>query len=117
MEAVLGRVRKLAVQANTPPGRSALDAVELMNDGWNMKREHLPTTQRSQTRPVLRWSSHWPSGEGVHSGSRVCEAAASTSAGQAMDHSSSPNRTRCRRRQGTCNGQDMPGVSAAGPQT
>lgn len=26
MEAVLGRVRKLAVQANTPPGRSALDA-------------------------------------------------------------------------------------------
>ena len=28
-------------------GKSALDAVELMNDGWNMKREHLPVTQRS----------------------------------------------------------------------
>ncbi len=28
-------------------GRSALDAVELMNIGWNFKREHLPTTQRS----------------------------------------------------------------------
>ncbi|MCU0389618.1 MAG: amidohydrolase [Thermoflexibacter sp.] len=28
-------------------GRSALDAVELMNIGWNYKREHLLTTQRS----------------------------------------------------------------------
>jgi aminobenzoyl-glutamate utilization protein B len=28
-------------------GRSALDAVELMNVGWNYKREHLQTTQRS----------------------------------------------------------------------
>ncbi|WP_164155800.1 amidohydrolase [Sandarakinorhabdus rubra] len=28
-------------------GKSALDAVELMNDGWNMKREHLPPSQRS----------------------------------------------------------------------
>lgn len=28
-------------------GRSALDAVELMNVGWNFKREHLETTQRS----------------------------------------------------------------------
>jgi aminobenzoyl-glutamate utilization protein B len=28
-------------------GRSALDAVELMNVGWNYKREHLPLTQRS----------------------------------------------------------------------
>jgi aminobenzoyl-glutamate utilization protein B len=28
-------------------GRSALDAVELMNIGWNFKREHLPLTQRS----------------------------------------------------------------------
>ena len=28
-------------------GRSALDAVELMNIGWNYKREHLPLTQRS----------------------------------------------------------------------
>jgi len=28
-------------------GRSALDAVELMNIGWNFKREHLETTQRS----------------------------------------------------------------------
>jgi aminobenzoyl-glutamate utilization protein B len=28
-------------------GRSALDAVELMNIGWNYKREHLPLSQRS----------------------------------------------------------------------
>jgi aminobenzoyl-glutamate utilization protein B len=28
-------------------GRSALDAVELMNIGWNFKREHLELTQRS----------------------------------------------------------------------
>ncbi len=28
-------------------GRSALDAVELMNVGWNFRREHLPLTQRS----------------------------------------------------------------------
>jgi aminobenzoyl-glutamate utilization protein B len=28
-------------------GRSALDAVELMNTGWNFKREHLRTQQRS----------------------------------------------------------------------
>ena len=28
-------------------GRSALDAVELMDIGWNFKREHLQTTQRS----------------------------------------------------------------------
>ncbi|WAC48011.1 amidohydrolase [Asticcacaulis sp. SL142] len=28
-------------------GRSALDGVELMNAAWNMKREHLPVTQRS----------------------------------------------------------------------
>ncbi|HMO43583.1 MAG TPA: peptidase dimerization domain-containing protein, partial [Phenylobacterium sp.] len=28
-------------------GRSALDAVELMNMAWNMRREHLPVTQRS----------------------------------------------------------------------
>jgi len=28
-------------------GRSALDAVELMNIGWNMRREHLNPTQRS----------------------------------------------------------------------
>ncbi len=28
-------------------GRSALDAVELMNIGWNYKREHLPVSQRS----------------------------------------------------------------------
>lgn len=28
-------------------GKSALDAVELMDAGWNMKREHLPPTQRS----------------------------------------------------------------------
>ncbi|MCP5347459.1 MAG: amidohydrolase [Gammaproteobacteria bacterium] len=28
-------------------GRSALDAVEIMNYAWNMRREHLPLTQRS----------------------------------------------------------------------
>ena len=28
-------------------GRSALDGVELMNAAWNMRREHLPVTQRS----------------------------------------------------------------------
>ncbi|HUF48046.1 MAG TPA: amidohydrolase [Vicinamibacterales bacterium] len=28
-------------------GRSALDAVELMNVGWNFQREHLPLSQRS----------------------------------------------------------------------
>lgn len=28
-------------------GKSALDAVELMNVGWNFRREHLATTQRS----------------------------------------------------------------------
>lgn len=28
-------------------GRSALDGVELMNTAWNMRREHLPLTQRS----------------------------------------------------------------------
>ncbi|MFZ9583710.1 MAG: amidohydrolase [Pseudohongiellaceae bacterium] len=28
-------------------GRSALDAVEVMNYAWNMRREHLPLTQRS----------------------------------------------------------------------
>ena len=28
-------------------GRSALDAVELMNIGWNYRREHLPLEQRS----------------------------------------------------------------------
>jgi aminobenzoyl-glutamate utilization protein B len=28
-------------------GRSALDAVEVMNMAWNMRREHLPVTQRS----------------------------------------------------------------------
>ena len=28
-------------------GRSALDAVELMDAGWNFRREHLPLTQRS----------------------------------------------------------------------
>ncbi len=33
--------------ANPWKGKSALDAVELMNIGWNFKREHLETTQRS----------------------------------------------------------------------
>lgn len=31
-------------------GRSALDAVELMNAGWNFRREHLRIQQRSQDR-------------------------------------------------------------------
>ncbi len=30
-------------------GRSALDAVELMDIGWNFRREHLPLTQRSHS--------------------------------------------------------------------
>lgn len=39
---------KTAHSAGQPwDGRSALDAVELMNVAWNMRREHLPTTQRS----------------------------------------------------------------------
>ena len=33
--------------ANPWRGKSALDAVELMNTGWNYKREHLKPTQRS----------------------------------------------------------------------
>ncbi|MBC2651623.1 amidohydrolase [Novosphingobium flavum] len=33
--------------ANPWDGKSALDAVELMDAGWNFKREHLPVTQRS----------------------------------------------------------------------
>jgi aminobenzoyl-glutamate utilization protein B len=38
-----------AAHAGSAPwrGRSALDAVELMNVGWNMRREHLRTQQRS----------------------------------------------------------------------
>ncbi|WP_439546104.1 amidohydrolase [Sandarakinorhabdus sp.] len=39
---------KTAHAAGQPwDGRSALDGVELMNIGWNMRREHLPVTQRS----------------------------------------------------------------------
>lgn len=39
---------KTAHSAGAPwAGRSALDAVELMNTAWNMRREHLPVTQRS----------------------------------------------------------------------
>jgi aminobenzoyl-glutamate utilization protein B len=39
---------KAAHAAQKPwAGRSALDAVELMNIGWNYRREHLPLTQRS----------------------------------------------------------------------
>ncbi len=39
---------KTAHAAGQPwSGRSALDGVELMNIGWNMRREHLPLTQRS----------------------------------------------------------------------
>ncbi|MBS0491817.1 peptidase dimerization domain-containing protein [Phenylobacterium sp.] len=39
---------KTAHAAGQPwSGRSALDGVELMNTAWNMRREHLPLTQRS----------------------------------------------------------------------
>ncbi|MET0288985.1 MAG: amidohydrolase [Pseudoxanthomonas sp.] len=39
---------KTAHSAGSPwAGRSALDAVEWMNLAWNMRREHLPVTQRS----------------------------------------------------------------------
>lgn len=39
---------KTAHSAGQPwSGRSALDGVELMNAAWNMRREHLPVTQRS----------------------------------------------------------------------
>ena len=39
---------KTAHSAGMPwEGRSALDAVELMDTAWNMRREHLPVTQRS----------------------------------------------------------------------
>ncbi len=39
---------KTAHSAGMPwEGRSALDAVELMDYAWNMRREHLPVTQRS----------------------------------------------------------------------
>lgn len=39
---------KTAHSAGQPwEGRSALDAVELMNTAWNFRREHLPVTQRS----------------------------------------------------------------------
>jgi aminobenzoyl-glutamate utilization protein B len=39
---------KTAHAADTPwEGRSALDAVELMDVAWNFRREHLPLTQRS----------------------------------------------------------------------
>lgn len=41
-------VGKTAHSAGAPwSGRSALDGVELMNIAWNMRREHLPLTQRS----------------------------------------------------------------------
>src|SRR5262249_54310623 len=38
-----------SAHAGTAPwrGKSALDAVELMNIGWNFRREHLRTQQRS----------------------------------------------------------------------
>lgn len=35
--------------ANPWKGRSALDAVELMDVGWNFRREHLPLSQRSHS--------------------------------------------------------------------
>lgn len=41
-------VGKTAHSAGSPwSGHSALDGVELMNIAWNMRREHLPLTQRS----------------------------------------------------------------------
>ena len=39
-------------------GRSALDAVELMNVGWNYKREHLRLAQRSHY--VITYGGHQP---------------------------------------------------------
>jgi aminobenzoyl-glutamate utilization protein B len=75
-------------------GRSALDAVELMNIGWNYKREHLRTQQRShyvitdggdQPNVVPRRASVWyyfreTSYEGIKSmwaaGDKVAEGAA-----------------------------------------
>src|SRR4029079_12459411 len=40
--------RQAAHAAGAPwAGRSALDAVELMDVGWNFRREHLPLSQRS----------------------------------------------------------------------
>jgi aminobenzoyl-glutamate utilization protein B len=43
--------RGAAAHAGGAPwrGRSALDAVELMDMGWNFRREHLPLTQRSHS--------------------------------------------------------------------
>ena len=48
------KIRSLKVNGETAHaagapwrGRSALDAVELMNIGWNFRREHLPIEQRS----------------------------------------------------------------------
>src|SRR4029079_13508699 len=41
--------RQAAHAAGAPwRGRSALDAVELMDIGWNFRREHLPLAQRSE---------------------------------------------------------------------
>jgi aminobenzoyl-glutamate utilization protein B len=48
---VLYRFRGQAAHAAGRPwqGRSALDAVELMDIGWNFRREHLPLRQRSHS--------------------------------------------------------------------
>ena len=48
---VLYRFRGQAAHAAGRPwqGRSALDAVELMDIGWNFRREHLPLKQRSHS--------------------------------------------------------------------
>jgi aminobenzoyl-glutamate utilization protein B len=51
MVSVLYGFRGTAAHAGGSPwrGRSALDAVELMDVGWNFRREHLPLAQRSHS--------------------------------------------------------------------
>jgi aminobenzoyl-glutamate utilization protein B len=51
MVSVLYSFRGTAAHAGGAPwrGRSALDAVALMDVGWNFRREHLPLTQRSHS--------------------------------------------------------------------
>ncbi len=47
VEFTLHRARPRTAAGAPWRGRSALDAVELMNIGWNYRREHLPLEQRS----------------------------------------------------------------------
>ena len=71
-------------------GRSALDAVELMNIGWNYRREHLPLEQRShyvdhrRRRSAQRGAAHarrsgTTSGRPLTRRSRSCGRSATTS--------------------------------------